>query len=142
MNAMTTITTDAPTFERAWSLYSAGEVPLADAFDLAAGMDCIDGVWTLNCCPNAAAAALHTLGDDIYDLYREGKYEAWFARLGCYNRIQEALEALWPDLHAGVTDPWQYDTYSDLYKDDYGFRPRGHVTGPEVRQWIKRRDAE
>lgn len=131
-----------PTFEAAWKLYSDGAMPLADTFDLAAGIDCIDGEWKLNACPNAAVAGMHTLSDGIYDLHREGQYEAWFARLGCYDRLRDALEGIYPNLHASVSDPWQFDTYSDLFKDDNGYRPRGHVTGPEVREWIRRRDAE
>jgi hypothetical protein len=26
--------------------------------------------------------------------------------------------------------------YSDMYKDRYGFRPRGHVTRKQVQDWI------
>ena len=41
--------------------------------------------------------------------------------------IQPALLAHYgADACATVVDPWMAETYSDLYKDRYGFRPRGH----------------
>lgn len=41
--------------------------------------------------------------------------------------LQPALLAHYgPDALATVVDPWAADTYSDLYKDRNGFRPRGH----------------
>jgi hypothetical protein len=116
-------------------------MPIADAFDLAFGIQCCDNQWNLNCDPDGAVAAMLTMGDGIFELMGNAQHEAYFARMGAYNRIREALEAIWPDLHCGVSDPWSYDAYSDLYKDEYGCRPRGQVTGAEVRSWLARRDA-
>lgn len=135
------MTYPAPTFDAAWPIYRDGGMPLADAFDLAFGIACIDGVWSLNANPEGALAAMYALEDDIFELRQACNHEAWFARIGAYGRIREALEAIYPDAHCASTDPWSYETYAELYKDDYGSRPSGQVTGPEVRRWIARRDA-
>lgn len=41
--------------------------------------------------------------------------------------LQPSLLAIYGvDADAPVVDPWMFDVYSDLYKDRYNIRPRGH----------------
>lgn len=49
---------------------------------------------------------------------------------------RENVDAGNPKQHANFTDPWSFETYSELYKDDTGSRPRHFITGPAVRAWL------
>lgn len=124
--------------EAVWALYMQGTRSLDDALALADGIQCIDSHWELNCDPNEAAAMLIVLGDGIFEASLVEK----FARRGAYHHIRKALEGLYPEASGSLTDPWIAETYSELYKDDYGVRPRGHLTGKAMRLWVWSRDAE
>ena len=56
------------------------------------------------------------------------------------------LAVAWLEFYNGKDAPcWTIDQdtwslYSDLYKDDHGFRPRGELTRAQVQDWITRRD--
>lgn len=134
---------EAPTLpaldaEAVWNHYDLGGRTLDEAFALADGIQCIDSHWELNCDPNEAAAMLIVLGDGIFEASLVEK----FARRGAYHHIRKALEGLYPEASGSLTDPWIAETYSELYKDDYGVRPRGHLTGKAMRAWVWSRDAE
>jgi hypothetical protein len=45
-------------------------------------------------------------------------------------------EMLGPDAHCGEVDSGLYCLYSDLYKDRCNFRPRGHITYQQVRDYV------
>ncbi|MGE8141735.1 hypothetical protein ACQKOE_07155 [Novosphingobium sp. NPDC080210] len=124
--------------EAVWALYMQGTRTLDDALALADGIKCIDSHWELNCDPNEAAAMLIVLGDGIFEASLVEK----FARRGAYHHIRKALEGLYPEASGSLTDPWIAETYSELYKDDYGVRPRGLLTGKAMRLWVWSRDAE
>jgi hypothetical protein len=49
--------------------------------------------------------------------------------------VQKNIQLFSVDAPAGMIDPWMADTYSDLYKDRYGFRPRGH-SYLSMKQWM------
>jgi hypothetical protein len=54
-----------------------------------------------------------------------------------YQLIRHVLEDRNPDAPCGETDPWSAETFNDLWKDDYGSRPRNFSwTGKSVRDWI------
>lgn len=120
--------------EATWAEYSAG-ITLEEALWVADRTLCINGRWNLPASPERVAACLIALGDGIWDADTLEK----FARRGAYHHMSRALEEMFPDAPGGRTDPWSAETYSDLYKDDYGCRPRGHVTGREMRAWLKAR---
>ena len=54
-----------------------------------------------------------------------------------YDTTVTALrELLGPDAHCGEVDSDLYSAYSDLYKDRYNSRPRGHVTYEDVKAFV------
>ena len=112
------------------------------AFNIAADIECFNGGWSFPVDLNQVAGALHILmGNNIFELMENDKV-AWFARLGACNRITQALEATFPQAPCSITDPSTYETYSELFKDDCGCRPSGHITGAEAREWIAKRGAQ
>lgn len=75
-----------------------------------------------------AIAALEARAAEMFSGYfqkPEAEQDAMTAEYK--NVIQPALLAHYgADALGNVVDPWMAETYSDLYKDRYGFRPRGH----------------
>lgn len=75
--------------------------------------------------------ALSMINDQIVEL-TEGFYQCSEAeqerRRALYHEIQpELLALLGEDAPAHSVDPWMADVYTDLYKDRYNIRPRGHT---------------
>lgn len=63
--------------------------------------------------------------------------------LHAYDRMVEELEELLgPDAHANQVDPDLFSLFSDLWKDEYGSRPRHHITRIQARRWINNRSIE
>lgn len=60
--------------------------------------------------------------------------------LSAYDASVDALEALMgPDAHCSQVDCELWGEFSDFYKDEVGFRPRGmHFTRQSVLAWIAR----
>lgn len=126
--------------QKAWNLYVSGELTFADAMQAAADIKCVDNVWSLGGTPERAHAAQLVLGDDIFEYMNSETTEGqvrYFAMQGAYARIRDALEAIYPEASGNSTDPWSAETYSDLYKDRYGFRPNLSVTGKVMRDYIR-----
>lgn len=75
--------------------------------------------------------ALSMINDQIVEL-TEGFFQCSEAeqerrRVLYREQLQpELLEMYGPESPAHLVDPWMADTYSDLYKDRYNMRPRGH----------------
>lgn len=63
------------------------------------------------------------LGQAIWDM---NETDARIASLEYGMLVGQRLVHLGPNVDAHLIDPWMADTYSDLYKDRYGTRPRGH----------------
>jgi hypothetical protein len=125
--------------ESVWAAYMEGQnASLGAILEIAENIECMDGIYTIPGNHNVAAAMLIVLGDGIWDVPLVEK----FARRGAYHHIRKALEVLYPQASGSLTDPWIAEVYSELYKDDYGFRPRGHMNGKQMREWVARRDAE
>jgi hypothetical protein len=49
-----------------------------------------------------------------------------------------AKSVLGPEAHCNDVDPDLWSAYSDCYKDDAGFRPRGWTTAEEVERYFAR----
>jgi hypothetical protein len=65
------------------------------------------------------------------------------AALAAYDRSVAELEALLgPEASVQAVDCELGSTFSDVYKSEYGFRPRGHFSLTYVRDWLKRRRVE
>lgn len=47
-----------------------------------------------------------------------------------------AKSVLGPEAHCSDVDPDAWETYSDCYKDEAGFRPRGWTTAAEVEAFL------
>lgn len=63
------------------------------------------------------------LGDDFFSASKEDQE----SRRTRYNTLRdELIQLLGVDADVAIIDPWLFDSYSDCYKDDVGFRPRGH----------------
>jgi len=86
--------------------------------------------------PKTLTAAMDRLGDDIFELMDTNDV-AYKLRRKRYNKIREAYEEAYPNADVSESDPWSAETYSDLYKDQHGFRPRHHITGPDARAWLE-----
>lgn len=57
--------------------------------------------------------------------------------------VAVAKSVLGPEAHCNHVDPDLWEAYSDCYKSDNGFRPRGHVTAAEAAAWFAaRRESE
>ncbi len=63
------------------------------------------------------------LGDDFF---RASEEEQDRRRTRYHSLVDELIQILGTDANVGIVDPWLFDSYSDCYKDDAGFRPRGH----------------
>lgn len=63
------------------------------------------------------------LGDDFFQAAKE---EQTRRRTRYHSLVEELIAILGTDADVGIVDPWLFDSYSDCYKDDVGFRPRGH----------------
>jgi hypothetical protein len=75
--------------------------------------------------------ALSMIQDQIAEL-SDGFYmcstEEQETRRVIYDQVQkELLEMYGENAQANLVDPWMFDIYSDLYKDRYNVRPRGHT---------------
>lgn len=55
-----------------------------------------------------------------------------------YDELRERSIAINPFVHAGHIDPDAYDFYSMMHKDTYGFRPRGYITFPTMKDKMER----
>lgn len=53
--------------------------------------------------------------------------------------VSELTALLGEDAHCNNVDCDLFSLYSDLYKDDAGFRPRHHITRAQVQAWLDRR---
>ena len=73
-------------------------------------------------------AALEARASDMYiGYFRKSEAEQTAMTEEYKTVIQPALLAHYgADALATQVDPWMAETYSDLYKDRAGFRPRGH----------------
>lgn len=73
-------------------------------------------------------AALEARASDMYiGYFRKSEAEQTAMTEEYKTVIQPALLAHYgADALATLVDPWMAETYSDLYKDRAGFRPRGH----------------
>lgn len=118
-----------------WDFYMVMDVN--EAFQIAGSIQCEDNVWASNYLPAQICAAQLKLGEDIFEFMEAEDHVAVFARQGAYNRCRMFTEKRFPAIHASISDPWSFQTYSDLYKDRNGFRPRGRITGAEVREWLE-----
>lgn len=62
------------------------------------------------------------------------------AALAAYDQSVSELEALLgPEASVQAVDCELGSTFSDVYKSEYGFRPRGHFSLTYVRDWLERR---
>lgn len=126
--------------EKVWNLIESGAIGFERAIDIAANVKCCDNEWTLPCDGETAAAALHTLGEDIFDYMGSDAHDdrmEYFARNGAYHRIRQGLEALYPNASGSHTDPWTAESFSECYKDRCGCRPSGRYTGAEMRDYLR-----
>jgi hypothetical protein len=74
------------------------------------------------------------LGDKVFEADNSLDRSAIRA---AYHMIRRVLEDRMPDANCAETDPWSWETFSDLWKDDNGCRPHGlNWTGRNVRDWI------
>lgn len=56
-----------------------------------------------------------------------------------YDATVAELEALLgPDAHCSEVDSELFSSYSDCFKSENDFRPRGHTTRAEVKAWFER----
>lgn len=113
------------------------EMTLDEAFEIAGSIQCVDNIWETCYLPAQVVAAMLRFGRGIFEEMMFDNHREVFARRGAYDRCRRFIEARFPHIHANVSDPWGYETYSDLYKDRMCSRPRGHITGPEMRKWLK-----
>jgi len=60
------------------------------------------------------------------------------AYIASYNAKRDAVLAINPHVHASVADPDLYECYHNVYKSEYGFRPRGFITLDGVREAMAR----
>lgn len=51
--------------------------------------------------------------------------------------VEDALTILGDDAHCNDTDPIMFSAYSDCYKSEHNFRPRGHVTRAGVVSYLE-----
>lgn len=66
--------------------------------------------------------------------YEHADYKAAFAR---YEATVKALQdILGEDAHCAQVDSDLWSTYSDIFKDRNGFRPRMHNTVAQVKEWL------
>lgn len=76
--------------------------------------------------------------EEVWELYNSdmagSKYKA---ALGEYREMSDAARRAWPDEHCSITDPMQWNFFSDFYKDYNGFRPKGQWTAADVDACIK-----
>lgn len=61
------------------------------------------------------------------DLYGESDAPATIAAKALYNDLQARILEINPFVHASVSDPDRYESYHNVHKAIYGFRPRGFV---------------
>ena len=66
------------------------------------------------------------------------KAPAAAAIISLYNAKRDAVLAINPHVHASVADPDIYESYHNVYKSEYGFRPRGFITLDGVREAMAR----
>lgn len=64
----------------------------------------------------------------------EEAQEAWRERYRTLVGIAESV--LGPEAHVGDVDPVCFESFSDCYKDENGFRPRHHVTRAEAKAFL------
>lgn len=75
------------------------------------------------------------------DLFDSDKPDLQAAARAAYEEtVQKLSSLLGPDAHCAQVDKDQFNTFSELWKDDFGFSPRHHVTIADVDQWLKERD--
>ncbi len=55
-----------------------------------------------------------------------------------YDAIRDQILAINPEVHGGVVDPESYSFYSDMHKSTYGFRPRGFINYPTMKEDMER----
>jgi len=73
-----------------------------------------------------------------YDALSRGDDAARDEANRMYDATVAALEVLLgAAAHCADVDCDLYGFYSDAYKDRNGFRPRGHVTRSEVKEWME-----
>lgn len=64
------------------------------------------------------------------------------AAQAAYDETVRQLDALLgPEAHCNRVDSDLWSTYSDAYKDTYGYRPRFHQTRAQVQCWLKLEDS-
>jgi hypothetical protein len=74
------------------------------------------------------------------DLYAIETPEVQQKALAAYEETVTKLSALLgPDAHCAQVDNDLFSAFSDLWKDDYGSRPRHHVTVADVKEWLAKR---
>lgn len=79
------------------------------------------------------------LGDDFFAMAKDEQKR----RRARYETLRdELLQIVGADAHVNLVDPWMWDAYSDCYKDDVGFRPKGHHSYLQVKAYFDRRIAE
>lgn len=79
--------------------------------------------------------AQNVLGENIWDCTEREQN----ARRAAYRATVATLEERNPNADVGATDPWTAESYSEVYKDDHGFRPRGHISGQRARAYLNAR---
>lgn len=77
------------------------------------------------------------LGDEIWD--RSPLEQT--TRRAAYHIIRGELETRYAEGECHANDPWSWDTFSDVYKDDNGWRPKAGSgwDGPTVRAYLNQR---
>jgi hypothetical protein len=85
-------------------------------------------------------------GDLRTSIYRAmaSENEALLGMLNCqYDGTVELLQKeLGEDAPCWDVDCDLWNSYSDIFKDDYGFRPRQPVSRSYVKDWFERRERE
>jgi hypothetical protein len=74
-------------------------------------------------------ALMDRLYDDATRAEANAEYDA---------NIERARElGLLPTMHCNAIDPDKFSLFSDCWKDQYGMRPRHHVTRSDVERFFK-----
>lgn len=87
-------------------------------------------------------AKQNELRPQIYKAISRNEEAARVRLVAEYDALCDQLEKiLGTEAHCNEVDPDLFGFYSDLYKDDHGFRPLHHITRAEVKQWLARRSS-
>jgi hypothetical protein len=79
------------------------------------------------------------LVDYMYEVY-QSFYDGVITESEYSEIVEDAILVLGDKVHCNDVDPISFQTYSDCYKDEYNFRPRGFITLKDVKAYFDYRD--